>query len=285
MLRKLAFLFLTSLIIAGLITSCIPARPTPVVTQPQPLSTANPDAFSTMVAGIAGALMTQTSEALPSATPTIPIPTATLTPPPTQTPEMSALGTSLEVQNDGTTLFTDNIAGIRLAVPVGWTSVRVNEPEYTQAWADAAYDPVLAHKMEAIQDLDPEKFRLHAFNTQEGYVFEGEGSQINVVFSQGDPKTLDEIAEAEEKSKFFDKYELISSEYKIRSDALEVFIIEQQWQVTSSTGQRVMLYYKRAIFKVSSGTVAVDLYTPLQIKDNIVPAFDQAVEKLSVFTP
>jgi hypothetical protein len=285
MLRKFVFLLITSLIVAGLITSCIPAGTTPAVTRPQPLSTANPDAFSTMVAGTVGALMTRTAEAVPSPTPTIPLPTATLTPTATQTPETSSVGTSLTQMQDGSISFVDNIAGIRLTIPTGWVSVRLNEAEYTQAWADAAYDPVLAHGMEAIQDLDPETFRLHAFNTQEGYVYEGEGSQINVVFSQDDPKTLEEIAETEEQSKFFDKYELISSEYKIRPDTLEIFIIEQQWQVTSSTEQRVMLYYKRAIFKVSSGTVAVDLYTPLQIKDDIVPGFDQMVEKLSVFTP
>ena len=285
MIRKPFFLCITSLIALGLFTSCIPARVTPAVTQPQPLSTANPDAFSALVAGTAGALMTQTAAAMPSPTPPISLPTETPAPTATQTMETSAVGTSLTQLPDGSTLFVDHIAGIRLTVPTGWVGVRLNEAEYTQAWADAAYDPVLAHGIEAIQDLDPETFRLNAFNTQDGYVYEGEGSQINVVFAKDDTKTLDEIAKAEEQPKFFDEYELISSEYKIRPDTLEIFIIEQQWQATSSTGKQVLLYYKRAIFKVSSGTVAIDLYAPSQIKDNIAPAFDQVVEQLSIFTP
>ena len=285
MLRKLFFFCSTSLIVLGLVTACVPARVTPAPTQPKPLSTANPDAFSTLVAGTADALMTQTVEAMPSPTSTMSLPTGTGAPTATQTPEISALGTSLKVLEDGTVLFTDNIAGIRLTVPLGWLSVRINEPEYTQAWVDASYDPALASGMEAIQDLDPETFRLIAFNTQDGYVYEGQGSQINVIFAKDDPKTLDEIAQAEEQAKFFEKYELIFSGYKIRPDTLEIFTVEQQWQVNSSTEQPVMLYYKRVIFKVASGTVAVDLYAPVPIKDAVVPEFDRMVEQLSLFTP
>ena len=294
MLRKLFFFCSTSLIVLGLVTACVPARVTPAPTQPKPLSTANPDAFSTLVAGTANAGMTQTAEAMPYPTATAipPSPTANKTlptgagaPTATQTPEISALGTSLKVLDDGTVLFTDNIAGIRLTVPLGWLSVRINEPEYTQAWVDASYDPALASGMEAIQDLDPETFRLIAFNTQDGYVYEGQGSQINVIFAKDDPKTLDEIAEAEEQAKFFEKYELIFSGYKIRPDTLEIFTVEQQWQVNSSTEEPVMLYYKRVIFKVASGTVAVDLYAPVPIKDAVVPEFDRMVEQLSLFTP
>ena len=294
MLRKFFFFCSTSLITFSLITACVPARVTPAPNQPRPLSTANPNAFSTLVAGTANAGMTQTAAAipsptatstLPSPTPTMPLPTGTDAPTATQTPEISALGTSLKVLDDGTVLFTDSIAGIHLTIPLGWLSMRINEPEYTQAWADASYDPALASGMETIQDLDPETFRLIAFNTQDGYVYAGRGSQVNVIFAKDDPKTLEEIAEAEEQAKFFEKYELISSGFKIRPDTLETFTIEQQWQETLPTEQAAMLYNKRVIFKVASGTVAIELYAPAQIKDAVVPEFDRIVEQMSLFTP
>ena len=285
MFRKHSFLYIISLTALLLILACVTA---PAVATQQPLSTADPNAFSTMVAEAAGVLMTQTAEAAPlasSPTPSLPPPTETPLPTPTETPVTSQAGTALSQLEDGSTQFIDNLAGVKLTIPAGWVTVRLNEPEYFQVWAVTVDDPVLQYGLENILSLDPDQYRLHSFNTQADYVYEGEGSQINVVFVRDDVRTLEQVAEDERQPQVFTEYALISSEFQIRPDSLELFILEEQWRGTSSTNAPVMIYYKGVFFKVPSGTVAVDLFVPADIKHEVVPAFDQMIEQLAVFTP
>jgi hypothetical protein len=283
--RKHSLLYLTSSITLLLVLACVT---TPAVPTQQSVSTTDPNAFSTMVAEAAGALMTQTAEAallLPSPVPTEPPAIDTPVPTPTETPVTSLSGTALTQLEDGSTQFIDNIAGVRLTIPPGWVTVRLNEPEYLQVWSLTVDDPVLQHGLEGIQNLDPARFRLHAFNTKPDYVYAGEGSQINVVFTRDDVRTLEQVAEDEKQPQVFTEYALISSEFQVRPDGLELFIIEEQWQGISSTNEPVTIYYKGYSFKVPSGTVAVDLFVPFDIKHEVVPLFDQMVGQLTVFTP
>ncbi len=285
MFRKHSIFFIASLATLLLILACVtaPAAPTQGA-----VSTTDPNQFSTMVAEAAGALMTQTAEAapvLPSPTPTAPLPNETPLPTATETPVTSQVGTSLSKLEDGSTLFVDNVAGVRLTIPTGWVTVRLNEPEYFEVWAFTVDDPVLQYGLEGIQTLDPAQYRLHSFNTQQDYVYEGEGSQINVVYVRDDVRTLEQVAEDEKQPQVFTDYQLISSDFLVRPDSLELFTIEEQWRKTSSTDAQVMIYYKSVFFKVSSGMVMVDLFVPFNISHEVVPAFDQMIEQLALFTP
>ncbi len=283
--RKHSLLYLTSSITLLLVAAC---GTTPAVPTQQPVSTTDPNMFSTMVAEAAGALMTQTAEAallLPSPVPTEPPAIEPPLPPPTQSPVMSASGTALSPLEDGSTQFLDNLAGVKLTIPPGWVAVRLNEPEYNQVWSLTVDDPVLQYGLESIQNLDPTIFRLHVFNTKPDYVYAGEGSRIDFVFTRDDVRTLEQVAEEEKQPQVFTDYALISSEFQVRPDGLELFSIEEQWRGTSSTNEPVMIYEKGVTFKVPSGTVAVELFVPFDIKHEVVPVFDQMVERLVIFTP
>jgi hypothetical protein len=278
MKRKHFTLYLTSLGVLLLVVACVT---TPAVPAQQAPPTTDPNALSTMVADIAGKYMTQTAEAAPSAS----LPTEMPGSAATETPVASQSGTSLSKLEDGTTQFIDNVAGIQLTVPAGWIAVRLNEPEYTQVWELTAGDPVLQHALEGVQNLDPNQYRLIAFNTQADYVYQGQGSQINVLFFQDDARTLEQIAEEEKQPQVFTNYQLILSEFQVRPDTHQLFVIEEQWQETSSTNAPVTVYNKGVFFKVSSGTVVVELSVAFDIKHEVVPAFDQMVEQLSFLTP
>ena len=282
------------IIISGfllLIMACVTTTVIPTQQPQQPVSTSNPSVFATTVAGKVAAFMTQTVEARPSPTATLlpptetPSPTTTPSPTITPSPTKPTERTTLSEMEDNSTQFFDYQAGLKLTVPEGWLTVRLSEQEYLDAWLLAVKDLVLQHELESINDLDPDIFRLHALNTQDEYVYEGQGSSIAVLFIDGDTQELKLIAEAELQLKDFENYELITSEYPERADDLELFTLEEQWQVTSSTDKQVTLYHKRAAFKVSAGTVYIDLYVPSEIKDEVLPEFDTMIEQLSVFTP
>jgi hypothetical protein len=232
--------------------------------------------------------MTQTAEAdllASSPTPGLPPPTDLPLPTPTETSVISLAGTSLSRLEDGSTQFIDNMAGIKLTIPAGWVTVRLNEPEYFEVWSLTVDDPILQQGLEGIQNLDPARYRLHAFNTQPNYVYEGAGSRINVVFIKDDVRTLEQVAEDVKQPQVFTDYALLFSEFLVRPDGLELFIIDEQWRGTSSTNTPIMIYYRGVIFKVPSGTVSVDLFVPADIGYEVVPAFDQMIEQLMVFTP
>jgi hypothetical protein len=288
MLRRHSFVYLVSVSILLVVLACATIPAIPAQPAAQPLSTTDPDAFATLVADSAAAFLTQTAEAQPaspSLTPSLPSLTNTPAPTPTATPVASREGTALSQQEDGSTLFTDTLAGVRLTIPAGWVTVRLNEPEYYQVWSLTVDDPVLQHGLEGIQNLDPARFRLHAFNTQPDYVYEGEGSQINVVYVREDVRTLEQIAEDEKQPQAFTDYALLSSEFQVRPDGLELFIIEEQWRGTSATEASVMIHYKGVIFKVTSGTVAVDLFVPAEISHEVVPVFDRMIEQMAIIIP
>jgi hypothetical protein len=222
--------------------------------------------------------MTQTAEAMPSAA----FPTETPASVVAETPVVSQSGTSLSTLADGSTQFEDNVTGVKLTVPAGWKAVRLNGPEYTQVWELTASDPVLQHALEEVQGLDPNQYRLFAFNTQSDYIYQGQGSQISVVFFQDDARTLEQVAEAERQPQVLTEYKLISSDFQIRPDNHQLFIIDEQWQETSSTNELVRVYNKGVFFKVSSGTVAIELSVAFDIKHEVVPVFDQMIEQMSI---
>ena len=285
MFRKRSTVYIISLATLLLIVACVTA---PAVPTQGAVSTTDPDQFSTMVAEAAGSFLTQTAEAallLSLPTPTGPQPVETPASAMVETPVISQVGTSLSQLADGSTEFVDYVAGIRITIPGGWVAVRLNEPEYTQIWELTVDNPVLKTGLEGLQALDPTRYRLHAFNTQPDYVYLGEGSQINVAFIRDDMRTLEQIAEDETQPQAYMEYALISSEFQVRPDTLELFVIEEQWQKVSSTDARMMIYSKGFLFKVPSGTVVVELFVPFDISHEVVPAFDQMVEQLVLFVP
>jgi hypothetical protein len=287
MVRKHSIVYLTSLITLLLILACVTTPVAAPVPTQQSLSTTDPNAFSTMVAEAADALLTQTAEAapaMPSPAPTEPLATETPLPIPTETPVTSSSGTSITQLEDGSTQFIDNIAGLQVTIPAGWVTVRLNEAEYFQVWSLTVDDPVLQYALAGIQNLDPSQYRVHAFNTQPDYVYEGQGTQINVKFVMGDTRTLEQVAEDEKQPQVLPEYALISSEFQVRPDNLQLFSIEEQWQGVSSTNMPVTLYYKGFSFKVSSGTVTVELTMPFKINYEVVPIFDQMIGQLTVFS-
>lgn len=293
MSQKYSFIYIFSALLLLIGLACVTT--TAVPSQQQPLSTSKPSEFATTVAGTAAALMAQTMEAMPSSTESLSQPPETLTPVPTSTPVVETAAptntaeenetTSLSKMEDESTQFFDFQAGVNLTFPADWLVVRISGQEYLDAKNDAEVGSVIKHSLEAIQDLERIIYRVHAFNVQEGFVYEGEGSQISVQFFEGDTRGLELIAETEIQQKNYPGYEFITFEYQDREDNLTLFIFEETWLVSSSTNQQVEINHKRVVFKVSSGTVFIDLHVPSELQANVVREFDAIVEQLSVFDP
>jgi hypothetical protein len=211
------------------------------------------------------------------------VPTQTLTP----TPQISTSGSALVNLTDGSTQFIDYRAGVQLEFPSIWLAVRVGEAEYYQAWErEPAKNPQVFDILTTLQNLDPNKFRVTAIDIGSEGIRYKNVSKIDVVVAPDDARTLYAVKITETEKKLpLSKFKLLSSGFSKTSDGIETAVLTFQWESVSSTKETFMTYHKEVIFKVPSGTVAIQLFTTLELKDVLTPEFDEIVGSLVLFEP
>ncbi|MBK9924132.1 MAG: hypothetical protein IPP66_02470 [Anaerolineales bacterium] len=242
-----------------------------------PAPVVNQGSIETSIVGTAQVAKSQTEQAsLVTSTPTIPMETPT----PTPTLQESMSGTSLIFHEDKSAEFIDHKAKIKLAIPAGWLPVRPNEDEYYKAFTlDVTLrNQEISNRLTRIQSIDPKFFRLDVIDIRDGHIQDGILTMFNVIFEEGDMRSLEDWAVAEKKKKNpFEGFKFISTTYPQIANGTKVLVIEQSWQ----SGQVNTIYYRGVFFSLPTGTVVLDFYTNNKLKDNILPDFDQIVNSLT----
>lgn len=261
-------------ILMAIVACAIPSRTT------QLAPTANPNAIGTFIAGTAQAAAQQTEQAnlVIVPTPTI-VPTET----PVPTAVVSAQGTSLETQADGSILFTDHKAGIQVTFPSSWLAIRVGETEFYLASEKVGTQNVwFMQEIAALQNLDLNIFRLNAYDLHPEHILNNTLPKIDVVFKQADKRTLKQI-EADERTlinrSLLLGHKHLSSNFQVLS-GLDVLIFQSQFGSESPT-----THYKGTIFNVPAGTVFIDFYIASEQLDALESEWKQIVESITLLTP
>ncbi len=247
---------------------------------PTPIT--NPGSVETALASTARWLAQQTETAQGfTATPSV-VPTETMTP----TPKISSAGTSLEILADGSTRFTDHTAGIQVVFPAGWLTVRVGEPEYYQAWdKEAAKNPVFQNMFASMQNTDPSQFRVVSIDSRSAVTYQTY-SKMEIVFAPGDDRPLNEVRiDQTNRKPALSKYKLLSSTLSKTTAGLDIAIVDFQWQSATPENELFLSYHRDVIFKVDSGTVALQLGTALTEKDRQMPEFEDVIDSLVFLNP
>ena len=244
----------------------------------------NPVSIESAVAGTAQAAAQQTELANP-------VP-ATATFLPTEAPLLpevvSSYGTSLVKRGDGSTQFKDYRAGVQIIFPPNWLPMRPGEPEYYEAWEKGSQNQWILEEIGSIQNLDLNVFRVNAYDMHPEHMLYSTLPKINVVFQQGDTRTLKQV-EADEK-KMIERsvqagHEFLSSDFQTTSGGLQVLVFEDQSQSKSSDNVDYMFYEKGTYFKVSTGMVFIDFYIPSDQKETLGMEYHQIVESITLFNP
>ncbi len=247
----------------------------------QPVPTTNPNLIETAIVGTALAAAKQTEQANSV--------TATGISPDTATPapKISSVGTSLVYLADGSTQFTDHVAGMQMSFPTGWLVVRVGEQEYYAAWGrQETQNPKFLDIFASIQNLDPKVFKMTALDTRPDHIIYNDITTVDVVFHQGDRRTLKQLKADEIKNHPpLKKYKLLSAQFFETSQGLESLNMEIQWKTGNGASQTGMGYRRRVIFKVPAGSMAVDLNILFDKKELTMPDFDQLINSITLFTP
>lgn len=258
------------------IVACV--LPGQALQPPAPAKESN--VISTAVAATALAAEQQTQQASPVPSTSTVAPTDTMTP----MPKISSAGTSLLNMADGSTQFTDHVAGMQMVFPTGWLLVRVGESEYYAAWEkQESTNRHFRDIFTDMQDLDPKAFRVHALDIRPEHMANDDIPLVVVVFVEGDTKTLDEIEKIEIENHLpLRDYKLLSSKSFETSQRIQALSTEIQWQ---SAEENRLGYRRRVIFKVPGGSMGLDLLIFLDEKDHLTPEFEQLINNIVLFTP
>ncbi len=249
--------------------------------QAQPAPISNPSSVETALASTARALAQQTETANGyTATPAV-TPTET----PTPTPKISLYGTSLITREDGSTLFVDHNAGVQLMIPAGWLPIRANEDEYYKAFAlDVVLEnPPINNYLTQIQDLKPDYQRLDAIDIRPDHIPDGVISDISVIFDSEKVWSLEKWQQEEwNRKRPFTGYRVLSSNYATTQSGVKILISEQTW---TAVGGKATVYYRAAFFSLPTGTFVLIMVTNKNVKDTILPEFEQVLNSITPLNP
>ena len=272
-------LFAPLLLLTATLACVLPGQSPASVPQPTPDTR-----LGTMVAETVSAAIELTQQAVPTE---IPPPTATPEPTATPTTEASGAGSILAVQDDGSTLFTDENAGYRITIPAGWLAVRVNEKEYFDALLlPQAADEHIQAALQSIQNQDPKTFRLLVVDILDGHVQNDIVTNVNFIwepqktFSLDDDEDLEALAD--ELPSTVDGLTVKSTGFVILPSGVMHGEVQSEIGRKNALGEEVLLYQKMTIFNLKTGTLVVTFTTDAWFSETTLPIFNGMLETLLI---
>jgi hypothetical protein len=258
------------------ISACV----VPGFSQPAP-SAFEPNTIPTMVVLTANAAMAQTAAAA-SPTPT-PLPTESAT----ATPRISLSGTSLFLRDDRATVFIDHQTGVELIIPTGWLAVRVNEPEYYDAWGlPELSDPAFQHALTNIQKVNPSEVRLTILDTHGEHLLGGFVTNIGLFWYENNDFSLennkDLLASADSLPETMPGLKVLSSKLSANSSGIPIGINTFKRSVKNAEGKNEVIYFKQVFVKTRTGVLTITLTTPEDLKEIVFPTFDAMIEAMTL---
>ncbi len=261
---------------------------TPGLTAAPPAPALDQNSLSTIIAGTANAAAAQTAAANPST----PIPQATVTetaspaPSPTVTPRLSAEGTSLTKQSDGSYAFVDQQGGYSLIVPANWLAIRINEQEFINAWTlPEASDPRIQSTLTLYQKQDPKLFRLFGLDLLPEHVNTGFVTNFNITWDRNNNDSLAQTIQSlkSQLPRSATKPKITYADIGTTSSQIPMGIIEDTFTGTASGGGKLQIYQKLVLFKLKAGMLSITLSTTSDLKSGLEPGFDLMTDQIKIF--
>lgn len=282
-------IFFSTLIFFATITACvIPGLPT-TASAPTFAPTVDTGVVDTMVAETVSAAIMQTEQSQPTpllstatSAPTAFAPTNSVTP----APETILLGSTLTVQVNASTVFVDERAGYEITLPAAWLIMRINEPEYLDAFqlAEAA-DENVQQSLLSVQKEDPNILRLFAIDAQEGHI--QNGFVTNMRFTWDEKKSIS--LETEDTLKAgaaafagnLPGLEILSAKLSTINE-IPMGLIELKFTTKNSSGADVVIFQKQAVFNFAAGQTNIILSTVEALQGTLFPVFDAMLGTIKV---
>jgi hypothetical protein len=268
----------------SIMACAIPGIPSSSTSVPVPV--VDNDRLQTMVAGTVAAAIAKTEQAAPTAeTPSENVPTPSKTP--ASTDEITAPGSSLTAQDDGTILFVDEHAKFQVNISPGWLPVRINEQEYLDAFSlPAAADAAVQSELTDIKTLDPNIFRLFVYDLQDGHLISGVITGIDFVWDVEGVISLENDAgiqeAADDLAASTPGLNVTSSSVTSTANEIPIGIILCELAGETFSGADAMLFQKHVHLNLPSGVLIISFTTEQNFKDATLPFFDTMIETIKI---
>jgi hypothetical protein len=252
----------------------------------EPVPTVDTELLQVMVNRTVTAALALTEQA--AATPEMQMDEATEpSPTPAAADETPTTGSSLAPQTDGTTLFTDEGAKFQLNVSPGWLPVRIDQPEYYDAFSlPAAADAAVQRALMNIKTLDPNTFRLFIYDLQDGHMINGVITSVNFVW---DPQvtipleTESAIRQAsEDLAASIPNLNIDSYSVSATASNIPIGVILSNIPGKTFEGTDVVLFQKQVYLNLPVGSLVISFTTEQNFKDATLPFFDTMVETIKI---
>jgi hypothetical protein len=208
-------------------------------------------------------------------------------PTPAAMDETPTLGSSLAAQTDGTVLFIDDQAKFQLNVSPGWLPVRIDQPEYYDAFSlPAAADPAVQRALMNIKTLDPNTFRLFIYDLQDGHMINGVITSVNFVW---DPQVTIPLENetairqaSEDLAASIPNLNIDSYSVSATAGDIPIGVILSNIPGKTFEGTDVVLFQKQVHLNLPAGSLVISFTTEQNFKDATLPFFDTMVETIKI---
>lgn len=235
-----------------------------------------------MVALTVSAALEMTQQAQPTPTP---IPTQTAEPTPTSTLQADSAGSILVKNDDGSFLFTDELGKYQIEIPQELIALRINQKEFLDAWLlPAASNPAIQNQLGSMQNQDPYRFRLFAFDFNEENIESGFVTNINFLWDDATNLSTEEqlLQATNEYLQAFPGAEIIETKSVVLQNETLVGLVKFKNPVTTLEDAEINVIQKQAFLLLPQGILVITLSTAESQVEFVEPLFDAMLETFSL---
>ncbi len=233
-----------------------------------------------------------TATPTPTNTPTVtPTSTPTLTPSPTLTPTATATprpsGVSDETQPDGTIVFTDYDNLYQVTLPENWVVFHLEmEDLKTMGEKFSETNPEMKEMLAALRNVDKKLFRAMIIDTDRDHLANKQLPNITITVPQeamfkNMPPAFLSGALASALPDINPGIKVLSDGFDTTPSGVEIGFIESTLTANNPNGKRMTVYQKIVIFEIKNGVAMLTFTCPTDLKDTLLPAFDQMVNSIT----
>jgi hypothetical protein len=200
-------------------------------------------------------------------------------------------GVETETLPDGATLFTDYDNQYQLTLPKDWFVIPLSAGDIAEILDElAGENPAIKESAETFKNLDPNVIRVMSMHKSSRYIFNGFSTNLSITALEDkflSVLPLDFVIGALEETMTQQGATLLSSGNLAAANAngVEVGFFEFQQNAPTATGARIPVSSRVVLFQSAEKLIMVQLATPQQFAQDLLPVMDGIMDSIKLIKP
>lgn len=205
---------------------------------------------------------------------------------PTATPRPT--GVTSEKQADGTTFIIDYDNRYQLDLPVDWIVIPLTMDDLTETLEQASKeDPDFTGMAKAFKEMDPDIIRLIGLNANRKYTSAKTPTMLTITaFSDAIASTMPmAFVTAMIEDNILTGASDLSWDVINNKNGVEVGIVNGIKTITAPNGRRVVVAEQVVAFQTKDKLIILDVVTPREFENDILPPFEEIIDSIKTSLP